>query len=153
MSSYYLAGLRPARFVAAMLALAVVLGLFGCDQAAPAGTGSVATGSAGNYSAAAPVLGVVVDKNARVIELESGSAAETAGIARGDVLKMVDNVPVTSGVDAMLKYRARSGGGKTLSLVFDREGKEITLQALPTPPEARAGQPTPTPLPPDQYYF
>src|SRR5215210_3830811 len=122
MRSYYLAGLRPAGFVIAIPVLASTLGLFGCDQAASTGTGSNATASAGDYSEAAAVLGLVVDKNARVIDLESGGAAEKSGIARGDVLKTIDNVPVTSGADAMQKYYERSGGGKVLSLVLDRGG-------------------------------
>ncbi|MDQ3703845.1 MAG: PDZ domain-containing protein [Chloroflexota bacterium] len=105
------------------------------------------------FTVAAPVIGVVVDRNLRVVDVEKGGAAEKAGIARGDVLRRLDTTPLANGPEAMQKFRERAITGQGLSVGLNRGGKDLQVQVLPIPPARQFGQPTPTAVPMDQFYF
>ncbi len=125
-----------------LMGLALVTFATGCTARASQGTGIYP----------APVLGVVVDQNLRVVDVEAGSAADQAGIRRGDVIKMLENVPVAAPDEAARVIRQARVGQK-LAISVGRDNMEITLEAHLARPVARPGQPTPTPVPADEYYF
>jgi membrane-associated protease RseP (regulator of RpoE activity) len=58
----------------------------------------------------APALGVVVDPDMKVIDIDPGSAAEKAGIQVGDVLLSVDDVPLASERDTAEDLLSESPG-------------------------------------------
>ena len=107
----------------------------------------------------APVLGVVVDGNLKVVDVEGGSAAEKAGVQKGDILKKLDNTALTSPAAAMetARQRIRSVPGQKVDVVLQRGGQEIILQVLPSPPASRGTidnpAPTPTAVPADFGYL
>ena len=142
----------------AVLVLSAITGLAaGCGGAAGESQvqnrEQIATVVIQEYTVAAPVIGVVVDRNLRVVDLEKGSAAEKAGIMRGDVLRRLDTTPLTNGPDAMQRFRERTITGQGLSLGLSRGGKDIQVQVVPLPPAREYGQPTPTAVPVFQFYF
>ncbi len=47
-----------------------------------------------------PVLGLVVDENLNVVDVEKRSAAEKAGVLKGGKITKVSGVNVKSGIDA-----------------------------------------------------
>lgn len=115
--------------------------------------GQIVTVVINDYTTGAPVLGVVTDRNLRVVALESGGAAERAGIMRGDVLKMLEGAPLTTGLDAMARFREKAITGKNLRIGLSRGGNVLQVQVLPLPPARRVSQPTPTAVPVDEFYF
>jgi membrane-associated protease RseP (regulator of RpoE activity) len=111
------------------------------------------------WSEPAPVLGVVVDRNLKVIDVESGSAAEKAGVQRGDVLKKLDSTILTSPVVAMntARQKIQSKPGQKIDVMLQRGGQDILLQVLPAPPVSRGTfdhpAPTPTAVPAHDGYL
>lgn len=152
---------KPALFVrllAVLVFAGVTTGLTtGCGDA-PAGEQGqdreqIATAIVQEYAAAAPVIGVVVDRNLRVVDVERGGAAEMAGIMRGDVLRELETTPLTDGAEAMQRFRERARTGQGLSVGLSRGGKDLQVRILPVPPTPKHGRPTPTAVPADQFYF
>jgi|GEM_PF-1881235 len=47
----------------------------------------------------APELGIVVDEKLMVLDIEPGSAAELAGIQKGDTLESIEDMPLTTPED------------------------------------------------------
>ncbi|MBC2875135.1 trypsin-like peptidase domain-containing protein [Streptomyces sp. TYQ1024] len=86
-----------------------------------------------------PVIGVSLDmeyqgEGARVnpkggsgTPVTPGGPAEKAGIAPGDVIKKVDDVPVRSGQELIVKIRSHRPGDR-LTLTVERDGKERTVR-------------------------
>lgn len=108
----------------------------------------------------APVIGITADKGLRVLDIESGSTAERAGIQPGDILQRVNNVSLAPAIDVAgvwnIIYQVRSvidqSGGQTLPLVVSRNGRLLTLAVLPAA-NPHPNQPTPTAVPQEQVYF
>ncbi len=103
----------------------------------------------------APELGVVVDRNLRVIDVVAGSAAEKAGLHLGDQLQSFDNTPLLQASQATGVVRQTIAGkqGQPLQIRLVRAGQILTLSILPTLPSGRRGQPTPTAVPVDNGYL
>lgn len=100
----------------------------------------------------APVLGVVIDRNMRVVSVEAGGAAEKGGIKVGDVLKTINSKSVKQPSAARKAFYSRNSSQKSKLIVL-RDGTEITLEIEPTALVGKRGQPTPTPVPQDMTYF
>lgn len=66
---------------------------------------------------------------ARVISVESGSAAERAGVLEGDVVTGIDGVAITDAMDLVKAVRASNG--KPLALTFSRQGQVRTVTVKP----------------------
>jgi S1-C subfamily serine protease len=101
---------------------------------------------------AAPALGVVVDQNLRVVDVESGSAAAAAGIRQGDVLEAIGGNPVNTSAKAVGSFRAAQVGD-TLAVAVARGGQSLTLRVKVAHRIGHPGQPTPTAVPVDKHYF
>ena len=144
--------------LAAVLALgAVPLLAAGCGGTAGGSqvrnSEQIATVVSQDFTEAAPVMGVVVDRDLRVVDVEKGGAAEKAGITRGDVLRSLDATPLANGPEAMQRFRERAIVGQGLSVGLTRGGEDLQVQVLPIPPVHQFGQPTQTAVPVDQFYF
>jgi len=71
-------------------------------------------------------LGLTVDEGALVVDVTSGSAADSAGVQRGDVIVEVDGSKVTGADDVGRTVRSHKPGDKiTLDVV--RNGNHMTL--------------------------
>jgi S1-C subfamily serine protease len=106
----------------------------------------------------APELGVVINKeDMTIIGVATSSAAEKAGIKPGDVLKKVDNVEVITTDVAKQKIQSKalqkSPDEQKVSLVLNRTGQEVVVNAQLTPRGGTANQPTPTPVPTQYDYL
>ncbi|MCL4508931.1 MAG: PDZ domain-containing protein [Chloroflexi bacterium] len=101
----------------------------------------------------APVLGVVVDRQMRIVDIEAGSTAQRAGIRRGDTLIAIGTVPVASPSAARQAFRRVARPGQTLRVTVNRGGRALVFQVVAAPPVGHSGAPTPTPVPPTQEYF
>jgi regulator of sigma E protease len=66
----------------------------------------------------------------RVDSVQPGSAAEAAGFQPGDVVLSINGKPIESFAEMQ---RVVSGStGEKLTIVVDRSGRDVTLQAVPT---------------------
>jgi len=106
----------------------------------------------------APVLGIVVDKDLAVIEIESQSAAELAAIQKGDVLESLENMPFVEGRDAIKELiAAYQGEDKPLHLKLRRDGEALVVEIRPLPFQIQGDeskpQPTVTPVFLPNFYY
>lgn len=69
--------------------------------------------------------GLPVEKGAYVSAVTSGSGAETAGLAVGDIITKINDATVESSSDLVLTVRAYNVGD-TVSVTFNRNGQEMT---------------------------
>ena len=129
------------------------------DANIPAAAG-VATGNPQMVSESvqeAPVLGVVVDGNMRVLQVEAGGAAEKVGIRAGNLLVALGGTALTSpsaGKNLIGRAAlAAQGSPVTLPVALTRNGQPLTVTAQLKPPQRRSGMPTPTAVPYDEYYL
>lgn len=111
----------------------------------------------------APEMGVVVDENMKVVDIDVGSPAEKVDIQKGDVLISIGGAPFTEKekADAVIHespgeaaYEALAKGeewqGKVWPLVLERNGEKIELQIMPAPGAWWGLSPTPTPMNPEE---
>lgn len=103
-------------------------------------------------SEAAPQVGLVVDKNLRVIEIVKGGAADRAGVKKGDTLKSINAQQLTTAAGAKKVFN-RLTASKSVRLTVNRDSKELTLDIIPLVPQGITGGPTPTAVPSDMMYF
>lgn len=123
-----------------------IVGIFvfaGCYQLAV--TGNPASGPA-------PSLGIVVDKDMRVVYVEKGGAADLGGVKQGDILKKLNKRELTVPAQARKVFN-RADVSQKVTLILTRDNKEITLEIQPAPVKGVQGAKTPTPVPPDLMYF
>ncbi len=72
---------------------------------------------------------------AYVAEAQSGGAAASAGLAKGDVITKFNGVPITNSIDLTAQVRALAAGSKA-EVTYNRNGQEktveVTLGSMPT---------------------
>lgn len=104
----------------------------------------------------APVLGVVLDQDGKVLFVKSGSAAEKAGVAVDDVLESVNGISISSDREKAHEVISSTADGELIDLQYNHGGRSITTKAQPSRPtpllRADGTMTTPTPvLPPEDY--
>lgn len=101
----------------------------------------------------ADVIGVIVDENIKVLEVESRSAAELAGVQVGDVLDSLEGISFKDREKVKAKIHEPMDG-KRFKLKLRRNDENIEVDISPAPPAfVPAGNNTPTPVLPPQDYF
>ncbi|MDQ1174256.1 putative serine protease PepD [Microbacterium testaceum] len=72
---------------------------------------------------------------AYVAEAQSGGAAASAGLAKGDVITKFNGVPITNSIDLTAQVRALAAGSKA-EVTYNRNGQEktveVTLGSMPS---------------------
>ena len=76
--------------------------------------------------AAADLYNLGTDQGALVVLVAEGSAADEAGLQRGDIVTAIDEEPVTSMTDLAARISTRSPGD-TVTLAIVRSGENLTL--------------------------
>jgi regulator of sigma E protease len=66
----------------------------------------------------------------KIGEVTTGSVAEQVGIKTGDVIRTINGQPTTSWTE--VSDRIKDSQGEAVTLVVDRQGKELTFTAKPT---------------------
>lgn len=135
-----------------LLALAALLILRTQSRGADVGVHPSSANSVTMGSFGSPVLGVVVDRNLRVVDLEAGGAAEKAGIRKGDMITKINATSVASSNDSKRIVR-QMNSGQAVTITLTRGGQELTLSVLPAGRQGGPGLPTPTAVPTDLDYF
>lgn len=102
--------------------------------------------------ASAAVLGIVVDKDLQVVQVEPGGAADKAGVKKGDFIRSVNDQTVNSPLDARRAFYSRNLSQKT-HLVVVRAGRVRNFDIKPGVSKGKPGAPTPTPVPDEAVYF
>ncbi|MGI8913175.1 MAG: PDZ domain-containing protein [Chloroflexota bacterium] len=95
-------------------------------------------------------LGVVVDAQRRVVDIEANSAAERAGIQRGDLLIRVGTAPTLPSLDGAKRVLLEAKRESMLPVTISRDGHEVAIQVKLTPrlqPCAESPCATVTPVP------
>ncbi len=100
----------------------------------------------------ANVLGVVVDENNRVLEVEPDNAAAKGGVQVGDLLDSLDGISFQDKVSVKARIQGQNEGA-IFKLMVQRNDQSIILEIGPMPPVARFNAPTPTPVFAPQDYF
>ena len=100
----------------------------------------------------APVLGVVVDQQLRVVAVVAGSAADQAGLHPGDLITRVNDATVSSAAAGKQLLRQASAG-QPIMLTVERNGQTLVLPVQLAGPRGQPGQATPTPVPSNLHYF
>ena len=81
-----------------VVVLVALLGIGSIRVAASFHAGPLLSASFADY--VVPGIGIVVDRDGRVVTVDGGSAAEGAGIQVGDTLEAIGDTPVRSGEEA-----------------------------------------------------
>ncbi len=109
----------------------------------------VATAVAAQPAEKAPGrLGITLHPQAAlptVSEVSPGSAAESMGLAVGDVIKAIDGRPVATPQDLVEAIRPRAAGD-AISLTVERAGETLELRGTlksPPPDPSATGKPAP----------
>ena len=74
----------------------------------------------------------------RVVQVATGSPAEKAGVQVGDIVRAIDQKPITRSTDLVSYVRQKATGETEVTLQLDRNGRPITpIKATPRaePPE------------------
>jgi membrane-associated protease RseP (regulator of RpoE activity) len=144
------------RAICGMLLLALASGCG--EQAAPATPTAIAATATPTSVAsmptvvidhAAPVLGVVVDRGLRVLDVVRGSSAEEIGLRAGDVVTKVGGAAVSTSADARRLFQQAKEGDR-LSLTVRRGGQDLMLSFVVRGVIYQGGNslpPTATPVP------
>jgi len=157
-------GLPPKMWLRVSLTVVVgVVLLIACIQTSPSTKMGGETEHMTHGLYAAPELGVVVDENMKVVDVDLGSVAEKAGIQKGDVLVSLDGVSFVNDknrIDALIqespgeeayaeleKTGVWNGIARTLKL--ERDGKESEVEVTPAPLTWWGLSPTPTEVSPE----
>lgn len=74
-------------------------------------------------------IGITITETAGVNEVTNSSPAKRAGLKTNDIIKSVDGVAISTGDEFSQIISATEG--KEVTLVVDREGKEISLSMTP----------------------
>jgi S1-C subfamily serine protease len=101
---------------------------------------------------AAPVQGVVVDQQLRVVAVVAGSAADQAGLQPGDIITQVNDAAIASAAAGKQRIR-QAPAGQEITLTVERNGQTLVLSVWLAGPHGQPGQATPTPVPSSLDYF
>lgn len=101
---------------------------------------------------AAPVLGIVIDRDLQVLDVEADSGAAKAGIKRGDVLTAHAGKTVITVADFVQEFHS-SDLSQPRAITIRRDGKGMSLTVTPRAIQGARGAQTQTPVPPDQQYL
>ncbi len=147
-------GLSPNALVARLLVgVVLALSLVACAHGATSSANGRPTATTtlrlfADYGVrAAPVLGLVVDKRLRVVDVDPGGVGEQAGVQRGDVLLVIDGVTIASSAGAKQLVNQAFAKQQSVQVVVVRAGQQLTLTGAPANRTTRPGQPTPTAVP------
>jgi S1-C subfamily serine protease len=99
-----------------------------------------------------PALGVILDQNMRVLDIEADSTAARAGIQRGDILRAIGGTNIAS-PRATAELVRRSKIGQNLTITLERGGQQVSLPLVIGPRPGHPDQPTPTPVPNNEMYL
>jgi S1-C subfamily serine protease len=132
--------------------------LTGCASQPPATNSSSLASSGSIVLYAAPVIGLTLNQDLRVLDVQPGSAAEQAGIQRGDVLAKIGTTPLEAGIPSatllgLVQDLIAAQAHQAVQLTVVRDGQEIAVAVQPTAPNGTPNQPTPTAVPANQVYF
>lgn len=98
-----------------------------------------------------PVLGIVIDKDMRIVHVEAKGAAERAGIQKGDIVEVLDGTLATTQRELVRQIIQEARAGQQHTIRVKRAGKSVDMLIVPAPPVPNS-QATPTPvLPPYDY--
>lgn len=118
-----------------------------------------------DYAYATPVLGVVVDRQMQILQVEAGSAAEKAGLKAGDILTGLDGVAVKTSEELKQKMRLKFSNptgetsadpkaSSTFKIGYKRNNQPAELTAILITPGVYAHPgPTATAIPANQDYL
>jgi S1-C subfamily serine protease len=114
--------------------------------------GSLASCTSASY--AAPSLGVVVDSNLTVLDVQKGSAAEKAGVLPNDVLLKLNGTTPASFTEWATEI-SNMEVGQTYTITVQRSSDIVELSVVSTRYPAESFPPgvTPTIIPTNQYYI
>ncbi|MBN2983643.1 MULTISPECIES: RIP metalloprotease RseP [Cohnella] len=86
------------------------------------------------------LAGVPVENSSKVFVsgLESGMAAEQAGLREGDWIKKVNDVPVEGDSTALVE-QIQASAGKPMNWVVERDGAEVTVAVTPDEETGKVG--------------
>jgi regulator of sigma E protease len=104
-------------------------------QSVPKRAAIVAAGPIANFLLAIAIFAGVTYVNGRQVltprieAIQPGSAAERAGFQPGDVIVSINGSPIESFGD--MQRWVSASPGETLTLVVDRSGQQVPLQAVP----------------------
>jgi S1-C subfamily serine protease len=101
---------------------------------------------------ARPILGVVVDEGLTVLTVDSGGAAEHAGIRSGDVLTALDGVSFNAAAEVRpaLTAALKAHPERSLQISLTRAGRSVVVavQVDAGPAPSRTGTAVASPTPP-----
>jgi S1-C subfamily serine protease len=141
---------RSVLFIIMLIGMISFVSITNCGVLSSSSMGTPVASFASYPSA---VIGVVIDQNGKVLDVEPGSAAEQAGIARGDVLEDVNNTAVNLEREKVRTTIRESMSDQVLNVKLKRNGNEVFVNVKPSPPTPRPGSPTPTPVPASEDYL
>lgn len=138
--------------VLALSAAAIGVVALGTRRVPEASSTSTQTQTDVDTLTAEPALGIVVDRNMRVVDIEAGSTAQRIGIQRNDVVTAIQGTQLSSAESARRIVR-QAKVGQRLSIDIRRGNQSFTLNATMAPEVGHPHQATPTPVPSNQEYF
>ena len=146
-------------FLLTSIVLAILIILTGCqrqDAETETSNQSEETKVISYVLMPAPVLGVVIDSNGKILHVESGSAAESFGLLVGDTLISIDGVSIISERDKVRELIRANTEKTEMELRYQRNDNIVVIQISPSQqPQFSIDQEikvTPTPvLPPEEY--
>lgn len=130
------------RGILILIALTLVLVVNGCPFLVPECSYGVGPGVAAMCPA--PQLGVVVDPEMRIIDVDVGSPAEQAGLQRGDLLLAIEGISFATDKEEAANRISSAKWKETLRLQLRRNGQELEIKITPSPGWERP-DPTVTP--------
>lgn len=132
----------------------------GCGQSQTHGGGEAVL--VASSSEPADILGIIVDENMKVLDVERESGAAKGGVQIGDIIEAINDIPLigdlsqeTKADNAMQAKMAiwEPKEGKVVRVQLQREGKVIILEITPAPPAPRLSEATVTPVAPNMDYY
>jgi len=102
----------------------------------------------------APVLGIVIDLNGKILHIETNSAAEAAGLQRGDIVQSITGLNVRADRFREIASKVHNTpAGNLINVIVERNNAVTELKVSPKSPVGTSNQPTPTAVPQDEYYL
>ncbi|MEM7537584.1 MAG: PDZ domain-containing protein [Chloroflexota bacterium] len=83
---------------------------------------------------AQPKLGVVLDEEMVVVDVDMGGPADRIGVQRGDRLLSLNEIPFLDNIDSVkdaIRATRHDEEQKSMRLIVERDGKEIAVEVEP----------------------